>query len=356
MLSNARRALACPLLIAATLACSAGSSPDVQCVSAAIVGGSERAEYVALADSQEDAMARLTITGFGVPDAWCTAVVVAPRTALTAGHCVQVNEGTYTLHFELATGARAVSVAAEPHSSLDLALLTWTDEDAALDAVHAIPVDLEYRSAEGELVQIGGYGVTERGELGALSYATERITESGEEWFRVSAEHRAGACYGDSGGPALSRTSDGSVRVVGILSLGSAGCADTDRYVRLRGVGDWLAERGVVPGPALSLADCRFVGSAGRCFGGSVLSCSDGVSPRIARCEDGTRCGFDAAAGTFGCVSPAGDSCDGVSDLGSCERGNRLRCEGGAVVSSPCGACGATCRSSVRDGRAICSG
>lgn len=342
-------------LVASILACSAPKeSAKVECRRAAIIGGSERAEYVALAASQEGAIARLTITGADVPEALCTSVVVAPRTALTARHCVSAAESTLSLHFELEAGARVVPVATEHHPSLDLALLTWTDEDEAIDAVRAISVDLEYSAEEGDLVQIGGYGVTENGELGVLRYATERIVESSEHSFRVSADHRAGACFGDSGGPALSRESDGSVRLVGVLSQGASGCVGTDEYTRLNGVRDWLAERGVVPGPADELADCAFVGRAGRCFGRSVLSCN-GDSPRIDRCEDGTRCGYDAAAGTFACVSPPDDSCEGVSDLGSCEGDDRLSCEDGVIVSSPCGACGATCRASVRDGRAICT-
>jgi hypothetical protein len=363
MRERAPRRFACvSLLVSCTLNCSASrETAEVDCRRAAIVGGSERAEYIALASSQENAIVRLTIvddTGALEGEGSCTAVVVAPRTALTALHCIPSEASTLSLHFRSQRGGTSVvSVAAELHSSLDLAVLTWEgkDEDDPLAAIRPISVDLSYPSDEGDLVQIAGYGVTEHGELGVLRFATERIVEFSADSFRVSADHRAGACYGDSGGPALSRASDGSVRVVGILSFGASGCADTDQYTRLNGVGSWLAAYGVVPGPAEELADCQFVGPEGRCFANSVLSCPDGVSPRIDRCGDGMRCGFDAAAHTFGCVSPDRDSCDGVGDLGSCEGDDRLRCEEGAIVAAPCAACGATCRASVRDGRAICT-
>jgi hypothetical protein len=345
------------LIVSCTLSCSSPKEgSNVECRRSAIFGGTEHAEYVALASSQERAIARLSITDeASTTEALCTAVVVAPGTALTAAHCVVSSGSTLSLHLDSEGGARVVNATAELHSSLDLALLTWPAEDDSFAAISPISVDLDYPSDEGELVQIAGYGVTELGELGVLRFATERIVDSGAESFRVSADHRAGACDGDSGGPALSRATDGSVRVVGILSLGASGCADTDQYTRLSAVGDWLAEYGVVPGPAEELADCQFVGSAGRCFANAVLSCADGVSPRVERCEAGMSCGFDAAAGTFGCVAKARDSCDGVGDLGSCEGDDRLRCEDGAIVSAPCGQCGATCRASVRDGRAICS-
>jgi Trypsin len=341
------------LLVPCALSCAAPEvSPTLECRSAAIVGGSEHAQYVALASSQQGAIAQLTLEGDGA----CTAVVVRARTALTARHCVPSAASTVSLRFYSGDGVtRTVSATAELHPSLDLALLTWATEDATLDALRPISVDLNYHSGEGELVQLAGYGFTEDGQLGVLRFATERIVESADASFRVSGGHRAGACYGDSGGPALSRASDGSVRVVGVLSQGASGCADTDQYTRLNGVGDWLAEHGVVPGPAEELADCQFVGQEGRCFEGSVLSCPDGVTTRIDRCKAGTRCGFDAAAGAFGCVPPSDDSCDGVSDLGSCEGDERLRCEGGTIVSAPCGECGATCQVSVRDGRAICT-
>lgn len=356
MSHRARRWLACFFLCASTLACSAPRErSSVECRSAAIVGGGERAEYLAIAGAQEAAIVRLMISRENAPEALCSAVVVAPRTALTAQHCVSLEDSMLSLDFDLEVGPRTVSVSAEAHDTLDLALLTWTEEDEAIDAISPISVDVSFASPVGELVQIGGYGVTEHGGLGALRYATERIVESDEQSFRVSADHRAGACDGDSGGPALSRAGDGSVRIVGVLSLGAAGCADTDQYTRLDGVSDWLAERGVVPGLAEALADCEFVGREGRCFGNSVLSCPDGISPRVQRCEAGKACGFDAAAGVFGCVSPDEDGCEGIGDLGSCDGDNRLRCEDGAIVSAPCGQCGATCRASVRDGRAICT-
>lgn len=341
------------LLAPGPLNCSAPvENSAVECRSSGIVGGSERAEFVALAGVQQAAIAQLTIAGGGS----CTAVVIAARKALTASHCVPSPESALTLQFDSGTDVpRVVNVSAEPHSTLDLALLTWEVEDERLDWIRPISIDLDFPSDEGDLVQMAGYGFTEDGELGLLRFATERIVESKDATFLVSGNHRSGACFGDSGGPALSRTSDGSVRVVGILSSGASGCADTDEYTRLDELGGWFAERGVAPGPAEELADCGLVGSEGRCFGGSVLSCLDGESPRIERCPVGTLCGFDASAGAFGCVSREMDSCDGLGDLGACEGDERLRCEGGVIVSAPCMACGATCQTSVRSGRAICT-
>lgn len=192
------------LLMSCTQACSAPEeSSAVDCRAAAIIGGSEYAEYVALASSQEHAIVRLTFADeAGTAEALCTAVIVAQGAALTALHCVPPEASTPLLHIDSDTGDAAVfSVAAERHSSLDLALLIWDVEDAALHPSHSGG----YPSGESDLVQIAGYGLTEYGELGVLRFATERIVESGDDSFRVSADHRAGSCYGDSGGPALSR-------------------------------------------------------------------------------------------------------------------------------------------------------
>ena len=145
MRARAQGLLACFLvLVPYSVACSApDESPEVECRSSAIVGGTEYAEYVALATAQEDAIVRLTIAAAAdTPEALCTAVIVAPRAALTAAHCVS-GTGMLSLHVDADGGeAHAVSVAAV-HPSLDLAVLTWDFEDAALDAVRPIPVDLE---------------------------------------------------------------------------------------------------------------------------------------------------------------------------------------------------------------------
>jgi hypothetical protein len=331
-------------------------TPNVECRSAAIVGGSERAEYLAIARAQESAIARLSIAGTKEGDASCSAVLVAPGVALTAAHCVPVEATALQLSFTVSGRASSADIALENvarHPELDLAVLGFPEDSTALSGVRPISIGLEYPSAPGALVQLGGHGLTENGLLEGLRFATERIVESSPDAFVVSADGRAGACDGDSGGPALSRDGDGSVRVVGVLSAGSASCTGTDRYVRLNGAGAWLAEHGVIPAPAEELADCALIGTEGRCFEGAVLSCPGGLSARVERCEGGARCGFDA--GMFRCVPPALDACEGIGDLGACDGDDRLRCEGGSVTVAPCGACGATCENSVRDGRAICT-
>jgi hypothetical protein len=172
----------------------------------------------------------------------------------------------------------------------------------------------------------------------------------------VSAGGRAGACFGDSGGPLLVRGDDGHARVLGVLSSGAAGCFGRDTYARVDRLWEWLAGASGAPvhehreQAGLGYAA---LGTRGRCFDGRAVW-TEQHSLRARHCPPGEPCGWSDKADGYRCVK-AGAACAGVSDLGQCEEKSAVRCVRGRIEQNPCGACGFSCAHSPQTGAAICT-
>jgi hypothetical protein len=284
----------------------------------------------------------------------CTGVLVDPTTVLTAKHCV-APEAALRVQFVSADGDRSTYreiVATKLHAELDLAVLAM--HGAVPENIVPIELNLDADPPlnRGATVQIGGFGSV---PFGPAQFAVTQIDRVDPSSFEVFAQGRAAACTGDSGGPALVRLADGRVGVAGILSSGSASCAERDRYVRVDAARDWLSEV-LAPGrPGPLLVNCDRLGVEGRCFGDSLALWCDAGMPTAQSCSLADTCGFSEAVSGFRCVPAGSDPCGRVSQLGQCVGTQSHRCVNGRVQVMPCEVCGASCRISVRTGEAICN-
>lgn len=340
------------VLLGLAAACEPSSESKPTCVRAAIVGGTERAEYLALASPQERAIVQLLLRGGG-QEAACSGVVIADGVLLTAAHCLNwepeelmIVDGSDSLDVRSVDPTTAVL-----HPELDLALLKWEEAEP-----FAVPIPVASDPVEsGSLIQSAGFGINEGGDVGLRRFAVEPVIDRDSSTFRVDAGGRAGSCDGDSGGPALVRDAAGRVAVSGILSSGAVGCAAGDEYVALAGLADWFATNGVPEVLSEALVACELLPVGGRCFGAAVAYCSADGEPHVVACSDDETCGYSPDDGAFRCVATEDDPCAGVGDRGRCEGDERIRCKDGVLERSRCDACDAHCVYSARDARAICN-
>ncbi len=188
----------------------------------------------------------------------CSAVLVAPRLALTAAHCLDLlgPRGAY----ELAFGQQIAGDAAEfvpvveawPHPDYDP--MTHEADVAAL--VLAAPADVEpasplARSLDasdvGRQVLAVGYGLTGVTDLGTYGWrrsGTMRISAVEDGVFR-SEPDPAMTCEGDSGGPVYVREGD-AWRLVGLTVSGDPGCVEEAVNLRLDAVWEDFVEPALV--------------------------------------------------------------------------------------------------------------
>jgi hypothetical protein len=314
-----------------------------------LFNGSAGESYLGLAPDQVDAIVQIAAAG-RPHGPFCTGSLVAPNWVVTARHCLQIPSPEVVIQGVNESPLAVFPVTATvSHPTEDVALLEMgpSDPDAgATDAgfAHVAPLQAGGtgvgRLADGEGVEIAGYGLTETGAVKSLHFLVEAIVDIASDTITVGGFGRSGACEGDSGGPLLMRGPDGSPVVAGIESHGSASCVDDDTYVRLDAVQDWIQS---TIGPAGATdAECGGIPGQGRCLYSSALWCA-GTELRSQTCAGNGRCGWNPGQGGFRCVEPSADPCGGVDSLGACVDGAALRCSGGVLERQPCPPCGA-CR------------
>jgi hypothetical protein len=336
--------------------CASNTEENIECQRAPITGGVSHAELLAADTRQEQAICRLEVFDeFDEVLGLCSGTLVGDNVVLTAAHCVSA--GRVEVSFASPSGeelARLEPVRTTTHPTRDVAIVELPAGVVELGVV-PIPIDESGSVATNDWTQIAGFGVTETGSVGALRFVATSVIDMKDATFRVSADRRAAACFGDSGGPALVRDSEGSLVVAGVLSFGSRSCGDSDEYERVAPAAAWIVDNAVdFTAPGQVLADCSLVGPEGRCLGDGALYCEE-ETPRYEQCKAGSSCGFDRAEGGWRCVTDATDPCRGIGDRGQCDGSARVWCDAGTVFTIPCDACGAQCVMSAADGQAICN-
>lgn len=336
--------------------CASNPEESIECRRAPITGGVSHAELLAADTRQEQAICRLEVFDeFDEVLGLCSGTLVGDNVVLTAAHCLSA--GRVEVSFTSPSGAelaRLEPVRTTTHPTRDVAIVELPASVVELGVV-PIAIDESGGVAANDWIQIAGFGVTETGSVGELRFVATSVIELTDRTFRVSAEGRAAACFGDSGGPALVRDPEGALVVAGVLSFGSRSCGDSDEYERVAPAAAWIGDNAAdLNAPGQVLADCSLVGSKGRCLGDGALYCEE-ETPRYEQCEAGSSCGFDRALGGWRCVTDATDPCRGLGDRGRCDGGDRVWCDAGTVFTSPCDACGAQCVMSAADGQAICN-
>jgi hypothetical protein len=311
-----------------------------------IVHGAAEEHYLGLAHRQQHAV--IEIVDPSHPDRGvCSGTFVSVGWVLTAKHCLAIpslqvmataaTNGAESLGFVQQSIANPdadvalLAVAASPghdgplldSGTLDIAPLRVSDPaDTVLEL--------------GRLATLAGYGLTERGTIGELHFATERVIALDDATITMDGRGKSGACAGDSGGPLLVRAKDGVAEVVGVLAQGSTSCLDTDTYVRASAIASWV--RATIRSPGKDDHECGAITDEGRCLYGTAMWCV-GTTLAVAHCAGRTVCGWDQAQRGFRCVLPGADPCAGFDSIGGCDADNAASCTNGTLSRQNCGPC-----------------
>jgi Trypsin len=319
-----------------------------------LINGATVESYVGLSAAQIRAIVRIDDEHPNGPS--CSGTLVRRDWVLTARHCLRISSARVRLPAYPELGSTWFSVIGSiGHPEADIALLQLDTSMAEVAMAGVQPISTTAPGAValgvGDAVELAGYGLTETGMAGELRFLVEPVVEVGEATLRVSGFGASGACDGDSGGPLLTRASDGSAVVAGVLSRGSASCFGEDVYVRTDTLRSWAeASAGLVPP---SPRDCGGISGQGRCFHGAALWCA-GTELRGEPCVGGKACGWDTERRAFRCVEPFADPCGGVDGLGVCRGAIASWCNHGARQEERCTFCDGVCGYDGRTGRARC--
>lgn len=279
----------------------------------------------------------------------CSGTVIAPRWFLTAAHCTAgASPSRTTIRLGPDPSRPSVAIAArafQSHPSADIALVELANDATAM-APDLVPLPVTSDTLDsswiGELTEASGYGRTERGSTGTRYFSALPIRALTYEQIHIDGRGMGGVCNGDSGGPIMGRASDGSVRLLGVVSGGDGTCTHQAYFTRADATRDWI-EGHTGPTTPPAPPPCGEVSVEGRCMDGRAIWCGVEDALQTETCGPDESCGWDAAASGYRCVPSGTDPCQGSDTHGRCDGAVARWCDRGVPRSRDCGACGQTC-------------
>jgi V8-like Glu-specific endopeptidase len=295
---------------------------------------------VDLSASRQDSIGAILVN-----DGWafCSATLIAPNAILSAAHCfgrgrirsVEFLVGPDSDHPEhVFNGVEwhnhpDYGTGSDSPPQYDMAVVI-IDGDTAAAGLTPIPVSCASTSLLGREVVVAGYGQTDPEDpSNVLRWWTTLSVEDESSYDRMTYGFGStGTCWGDSGGPMLHTGTDGQVRVMGVLSVGTGtDCLGYDWWPRTDYHCDFIeAYAGSDP--------CEGETLAGRCEGSAAVWCESGAVVRQDCEASGQVCGLDGA-GHYRCLTP-GDPCEGETFEGRCDGNTAVWCEDGALQRVDC--------------------
>lgn len=322
------------LFVLAALAVGCAQSPDESVTTAAqpVVAGSPTPDEL---DFDIDRFQRGAVVGqlvrYGGNDyQGCSGTVVGDRVVVSAAHCVVMNQNQWvygadpelpdpaTLFYAVGDDVRspscllgAQSVQVHPDARVtaqgaiahDMSLIVLAQ--SVIETCPAVvPVQLNRDAIPeafvGQLFLQGGFGSVDASyDFSPVRYwSLLRMTAVGEDYVMVAPESGFPS-FGDSGSGLLRRYDDGSLRTIGMASVGGGTLMG---FVRTDPQGSFVDQ--VVTPEVL----CGSVGAAGICRDGAVVACGPSGFTSEDCTAQGLECVVDGA-GQAACVDPGASDC-----------------------------------------------
>jgi V8-like Glu-specific endopeptidase len=278
------------------------------------------------ADTTDVAVVALVYQG----EQFCTGTLIAPRTVVSAGHCLKETGFTasqISVFFGNAVGGAGTSAkvskwTANPNYYVQSDGAPINDVSVLVLASDAPVAPMAWQSTAlgnivGQSVKMVGYGVTNANQQtgnGTRRQVNETITDQ-DNTFIYYGGGKSGTCQGDSGGPTFLDV-NGTPTVIAVTSYGDQSCVQLGANTRVDTYASFIKQ--------------FITGSCTPACGGKSCG-SDGCGGTCGSCASAETCDSSGQ-----CVASGGGSGDSTGATCSHDL-----CTAGAKVTKSCDACAA---------------